>query len=323
MKIFAALGLWAAVGLGAAALEKVTIVLDWTVNTNHTGLYVALAKGYFTQAGLEVTVEPAPANGVVGLLATGKADFAYSYQEEVVQSRAQGIPVTAVASVIHNNTSGFASRASAGITRPKDFEGKRYGGWGSPIEEAILKALMKADGGDASKVKIESLGDLDFFAATEKTVDFAWVFEGWTVQEAAVRGVKLNYLDMSKIAPVLNEYTPVIVALQAGAAKNPAKTRAFLAALSRGYQDAARDPAGAAAVLLKAAPELNADLVKRSQVYLSPRYQADAKRWGEFDGARWNAFQNWMTGNALVEGSGVATLAAQKDLFTNAYLPAP
>jgi ABC-type nitrate/sulfonate/bicarbonate transport system substrate-binding protein len=300
-----------------SATEKVVVVLDWTVNTNHTGLFVALAKGYFTKAGLDVTVEPAPANGVVGLLATGRADFAFSYQEEVLQSRAQGVPVTAVAAVIHNNTSGFASRASAGILRPKDFEGKRYGGWGSPIEEALLKAMMKADGADSSKVKVESLGDLDFFAATEKTVDFAWVFEGWTVQEAAVRGVKLNYLDMSKLAPVLNEYTPVIVASQAAAAKYPARTKAFLTALGQGYQAAATDPVGAAAIVLKAAPELNAELVKRSQAFLSPRYQAEAKRWGEFDSARWNAFAAWMVDNKLL----TLTPAQLKDSFTNAYLP--
>jgi hypothetical protein len=305
-------------GLGTVvwAGDKVVVVLDWTVNTNHSGLYLALAKGYFTQVGLEVQVEPAPANGVVGLLASGKADFAYSYQEEVLQSRAQGLPITAVAAVIQNNTSGFASRAMAGIKRPKDFEGKRYGGWGSPMEEAILKAIMKADGGDAGKVQIVSLGDLDFFAATEKSVDFAWVFEGWTVQEAAVRGLALNYLDMRKMAPVLNEYTPVLAVNQATAAKNPARTKAFLTALSKGYSDAIKDPAGATAVLLKAAPELNAELLKRSHAFLANEYQADARRWGEFDAGRWTAFANWMVENKLL----TLTKSQLQDSFTNVYL---
>ncbi len=310
------LALLALLGPGLAAADKVVVVLDWTINTNHTGLYVALAKGYFTQAGLDVMVEPAPTNGVVGLLATGKADFAYSYQEEVIQARAGGIPLTAVAAVIQENTSGFASRKAAGLTRPRDFEGKRYGGWGSPMEEALLKAVMKADGGDASKVIVENLGDLDFFAATEKTVDFAWVFEGWTVQEAAVRGIPLTYLDLKASAPALNYYTPVIVASQASAAKNPARTKAFLAALSRGYTDAVADPAGAAAILLKAAPELNAELVKKSQAYLAAKYQGAAKRWGEFDVGRWNAFVGWMEGNKLVSG-----LTAKDQYFTNTYLP--
>jgi ABC-type nitrate/sulfonate/bicarbonate transport system substrate-binding protein len=311
-----ALALLILLNVVAWAADKVVVVLDWTVNTNHSGLYVALAKGYFAQAGLEVQVEPAPANGVVGLLAAGKADFAYSYQEEVLQSRAQGLPVTAVAAVIQNNTSGFASRTSAGIKRPKDFEGKRYGGWGSPMEEAILGAIMKADGADAGKVQIESLGDLDFFAATEKSVDFAWVFEGWTVQEASVKGLALNYLELRKIAPVLNEYTPVIAVNQATAAKNPARTKAFLAALSKGYTDAIADPAGATAVLLKAAPELNAELVKRSHAYLASQYQANAARWGEFDAGRWNAFANWMADNKLL----TLTKRQLQDSFTNAYL---
>ena len=129
---------------GASALDKTTVVLDWTVNTNHTGLYVAQAQGWFKDVGLDVDIQPAPDSGAAGLLASGRADFAYSYQEEILQSRAGGLALTAVAAVIQNNTSGFASRKAAGIQRPKDFEGKRYGGWGSPLEEATLKTLMKA-----------------------------------------------------------------------------------------------------------------------------------------------------------------------------------
>jgi ABC-type nitrate/sulfonate/bicarbonate transport system substrate-binding protein len=299
----------------AFGLDKTTVVLDWTVNTNHTGLYVAQAQGLFAAEGLAVEIQPAPDSGAAGLLASGRADFAYSYQEEIVQSRVGGLALTAVAAIIQNNTSGFASRKSAGIHRPKDFEGKRYGGWGSPIEEAILKAVMKADGGDSSKVKILNLGDQDFFAATEKNVDFAWVFEGWTVKEAEVRGLALDYLDLKKFSPILNEYTPVMAVNQDLIQKNPGKIKAFLRALSKGYQYAAAHPDEAAALLLKAAPELNAALVKSSQKFLAGQYIAQAKRWGEFDAARWNGFTGWMKDNGLVKDLPAGAW------FTNDFLP--
>jgi ABC-type nitrate/sulfonate/bicarbonate transport system substrate-binding protein len=314
---FAPFALFILAATGLSALDKTTVVLDWTVNTNHTGLYVAQAQGWFKDAGLDVDIQPAPESGAAGLLASGRADFAYSYQEEILQSRAGGLALTAVAAVIQNNTSGFAMRQSANIHRPKDFEGKRYGGWGSPLEEATLKTLMKADGGDPSKVTIVNLGEQDFFAATEKNVDFAWVFEGWTVKEAELRGIPLDYIDLRKFNPVLNEFTPVLAANDAFLKKNPAKARAFLAALTKGYQFAIAHPDEAAALLIKAAPELNPALVKASQRFLAGQYQAQAPRWGEFDAGRWNGFQKWMTDNGVLKA-----LPAGPALFTNDYLPA-
>lgn len=302
--------------VGLSALDKTTVVLDWTVNTNHTGLYVAQAQGYFTEEGLAVDIQPAPESGAAGLLASGRADFAISAQEEILASRAGGVALTAVAAIIQHNTSGFASRQTAGIRRPKDFEGKRYGGWGSPLEEATIRSLMAADGGDFSKVKVVNLGEQDFFAATERNVDFAWVFEGWTVKEAELRGVALNYLDMGRLNPALDEYTPVLAANQAFLDKNPAKARAFLRAVSKGYQYAVDHPDEAAAILLKAAPELNAALVKASQRFLATQYRAEAPRWGEFDAGRWNAFF------AFLVKSGVSkAVQGSEKFFTNDYLP--
>ena len=304
------------VAAGLPALDKTTVVLDWTINTNHTGLYVAQAKGWFADEGLQVEIQPAPESGAAGLLASGRADFAISAQEEIVQSRAGGLKLTAVAAIIQNNTSGFASRKSAGILRPKDFEGKRYGGWGSPLEEATIRNLMAADGGDFSKVKVLNLGDQDFIAATEKNVDFGWVFEGWEVKEAEVKGIPVDYIDMRKLSPVLNEYTPVYAANQAFLDKNPGKAKAFLRALSKGYQFAIDHPDDAAAILLKAAPELDPVLVKASQKYLAGQYQAQAPRWGEFDAGRWNGFFQFLVGTGVVKAQ-----ADSNQYFTNAFLP--
>jgi ABC-type nitrate/sulfonate/bicarbonate transport system substrate-binding protein len=100
----------------SAELEKITFVLDWTPNTNHTGIYVAQALGYFEEAGLEVEVVQPPEDGAVLLVASGKAEFGVSFQDSLAPAFVDGdaVPVTAVASVIQHNTSGIISRKGEG-----------------------------------------------------------------------------------------------------------------------------------------------------------------------------------------------------------------
>lgn len=125
------------------ALKKVTVVLDWTPNTNHTGLYVAKEKGYFKEQGLDVKIIMPGEAGADQLVASGKSQFGVGYQEGVTQARIQGVPLVSIAAVIQHNTSGFASPAEKNIKSPKDFTGKTYGGWGSPVEKSIIESLMK------------------------------------------------------------------------------------------------------------------------------------------------------------------------------------
>src|SRR5665647_3025311 len=90
-------------------LQKITVVLDWFPNTNHSGLYVAKDQGYYAEEGLDVNIIQPSEGGNPQLIAAGKGDFAISYQEEVTIARSQDIPVVAIAAVIQHNTSGFAS----------------------------------------------------------------------------------------------------------------------------------------------------------------------------------------------------------------------
>ena len=136
---------------GTDQLRDVTVILDYTVNTNHTGMYVAQKLGYYEEQGLNVSIIE-PADGVTPtLIATGKGDFGVSYQEDVTYGRASEdpLPVKAIAALIQHNTSGFASAADKNITSVKDFEGKVYAGWGSPSEEAIIRAVMEEAGFDS------------------------------------------------------------------------------------------------------------------------------------------------------------------------------
>ncbi|MCL2335897.1 MAG: ABC transporter substrate-binding protein [Firmicutes bacterium] len=299
-------------------LQPVTVLLDWTPNTNHTGLYVALDKHWFADEGLQVNIiEPSQNSGATTqLVASGQAQFGVGFQEDVTQARANGVPVVSVAAVIQHNTSGFASLKDKGITRPLDMEGKRYGGESSPFEVATLKAIVEKDGGDFNKVKMINIGVTDFFTAVQRDVDFTWIYYGWTGVEAELRGMQLNYIELRRLEPALDYYTPVLITGEKLIADDPELVRKFLRATSKGYEFAIDHPEEAAGILLKHAPESNEKLLLASQAYLSPRYRDDAPRWGEQKAEVWKNYADWLYARNLLPQK-IDTNQA----FTNEFLP--
>ncbi|RIX49908.1 ABC transporter substrate-binding protein [Paenibacillus nanensis] len=297
-------------------LQKVKVVLDWTPNTNHTGLYVARDKGFFKEQGLDVEIIQPGQEGADAMVAAGNAEFRVSYQESVTMARIADVPLVSIAAVIQHNTSGFASPKEKGIDSPKKFEGMRYGGWGAPVEEAVIDSIMREEGGDVSKVDIMSIGDSDFFAAVKRDIDFAWIYYAWTGVEAELRGEELNMLYLTDYSDKLDYYTPVLVTSEDMIAKSPELVKAFTAGAAAGYQYAIDNPEDAAEVLIQAEPDLNPELVKASQKWLSPRYQDDAPRWGEQKLSVWENYAGWMYEHGLLE----AELEAEK-AFTNDFLP--
>lgn len=296
--------------------KKVAVVLDWTPNTNHTGLYVAKEKGYFEEKGLDVEIMMPGEAGSDQLVASGKAEFGVSYQESVTEARVQDVPIVSIAAVIQHNTSGFASLAEKNITSPKDFEGKTYGGWGAPLEKAVLASLMDVDGADIEKVDIVNMGDADFFTAVKRDIDFAWIYYAWTGVEAELRGEKLNMVYLTDYSDKLDYYTPVITTNEKMIESDPDTVKAFMAAVSKGYEFAIDHPDEAADILIKAVPDLDPELVKKSQEWLSPRYQDDAARWGEQKAEVWKNYMDWMLEKDLLEKE-----MDVKKAFTNQFLP--
>lgn len=299
-------------------LKKVTVILDWVPNTNHTGLYVAKDKGYYKEEGLDVNIIQPSEGGTASLIAAGKGDFGISYQEEVTMARtaSEPLPIKAIAAVIQHNTSGFAAPASKNIKSPKDFEGKVYGGWGSPSENAILKAIMEKDGGDFSKLKIVNVGSEDFFASTQKNVDFEWIFEGWTGIQAKLKNIPLNYIELRKLNPDLDYYTPVIIASDNTLKNDPELAKKFLKATTKGYEYAMTNPEDAANILVKNAPETDPKLALESQKYLKDQYKADASKWGLMKQSVWDNYTKFLFSNGLIPKQ-----LDSKEAFTNEYLP--
>ncbi|HHW98167.1 MAG TPA: ABC transporter substrate-binding protein [Firmicutes bacterium] len=297
-------------------LRPITVVLDWTPNTNHTGLYVAQAEGYFEEQGLDVTIMLPGDAGVIQTVASGNAHFGVSYQEELTLARVQRVPALSIAAVIQHNTSGFASPVAKNIKSPKDFVGKTYGGWGSPVEEAVIESVMQLEGVSARDVNFINIGDVDFFTAVQRDIDFAWAFYAWTGIEAELRNFPLNMIYVKDLSPQLDYYTPILITSEQLAADDPELVKAFMAAVTQGYEFAMANPEAAAEILLAAEPDLDPDLVRASQAWLADKYQDDAPRWGQQKLEVWEGYTEWMLSKGLLEKE-----IDVKQAFTNDFLP--
>lgn len=299
-------------------LTKITFVLDWTPNTNHTGLYVAEAKGYFEEAGLEIEIVQPPEGDAEMIVASGDAQFGVSFQDYLMPALVgeNALPIEAVAAIIQHNTSGIISRAGEGITSPKGMEGKKYATWDLDLEKATIRQIMEADGGDYDQIEmIPSTATDEVSALRSKSVDAIWVFYGWAGIATEVAGLETDYFAFIDIDEVFDFYTPVIIGNSDWMKENEETTKAFLRAVKKGYEYAIEDPEGAAEILLEANPELESELVLRSQEYLKDQYQAEVEQWGYIDPARWNAFYNWINEKGLAESE-----IPENTGFTNEYL---
>lgn len=303
----------------SSELTPVTFVLDWTPNTNHTGIYVAQMEGYYAQAGLDVTIVQPPDDGADAMVATGQAQFGMSFQDVMANylGTENPLPVTAVAAVIQHNTSGILSRAGEGIDHPAGMAGKTYGTWDQDVEKAILKSLVESDGGVWEDVELIPANSTDEVSGLRTNMfDSVWVYEAWGAQNAKLQDYATDYFSLREIDETFDYYTPVIIVNDAYAEANPEIVQAFLAATAHGYEFAAEHPQEAAEILVAQAPEVDYDLALASQEYLADLYIADAPQWGYIDPARWNAFYTWMNENGL---TGVAI--PENTGFTNEYLP--
>lgn len=303
-------------------LTEITVALDWTPNTNHTGLYVAQAKGWFEEAGLKVNIIQPSEDSTEMLVAANRAQFGISFQDTMAPALVGDapLPITAVAAVLQHNTSGIVSRAGEGMDHPAGMEGHSYATWDLDVEKATLKRVVEADGGDFSKITLIPSNVTDEVTAlSTKQVDSIWIFYGWAGVACEVAGLDIDYFAFSDIDPVFDYYTPVIIANNDFLKDHPDTAKAFLAAAKKGYEYAIENPEDAAGILLKAVPELEANraLVVESQKYMAGQYKAEVTRWGYMDPARWNAFYTWLNDNGLVESP-----LPENAGFTNDYLPA-
>lgn len=285
-------------------LKKVDFILDWTPNTNHTGLYVAKEKGYLTEVGIDLDIKLPPEDSSSDLIINNKAPFGIYFQDSMATKLAKGAPITAVAAIVEHNTSGILSLKSSNILEPKDLVNKKYGTWNDPIELAMIKSIMQKQNANSEKIELVPNNDTNSVVPLSNSAfDAAWIYYGWDGILAKSMGLVTNFFYLKDFSEELDYYSPIIIANNDYLANNKDEATKIIQAIKKGYQYAIDNPEEAANILIKYSPELEnkKDFIIESQKYLSKQYASNKEQWGQIEAERWNKFYNWVNNNKITD----------------------
>ena len=176
--------------------------------------------------------------------------------------------------------------------------------------------MITTGGADFNKIEIINTGEADFFTIIEHLADFAWIYYGWNGIEAELKGLELNFIELTELDPALDYYTPVLIASESLINERPDLVEKFMRATTKGYQLAINNPEEAAEILLDNAPELDRELVMASQQWLADKFQAGAKKWGWQEKSTWENYTRWLYDNHLIE-----EIPELERAFTNEFIP--
>ena len=281
--------------------EKVSLLLDWKPNTNHAGFYVSKNIGKYKQNNIDLSIINPTESSVTTLIATGKAQYGVTYLNDFVQAVNAGMPLVAIAAIAQKDPSCFVWRTSAKINSVKDFEGKRYAGWGSPEEAATLKFIMKKKGADFSKLKILHVGINDFIITTQNNADFTWEFKFWGILSAQLRNIKVKMYCPEEDFPEFNKPAPILITNQKYLETHKNEVIKFLNMTEYGYTFSANHPKEASHLFMQELPELDKELVQKSMKGLSQFFIYDAAYWGYLNKNKIKNYVHWMLNEKLIE----------------------
>lgn len=298
-------------------LKKVRFLLDWTPNTNHTGVYVAKEKGFFKEEGLEVEILPLGNDSTREVVSGGGCEFAVGYQPDIITACDKKLPIITLATILQDNTGGYLVNKTRGINRARDLAGKRYGGFDTPVERAILKRLIDSDGGDGNNINFLNIYSEDIFLALKGDMDYVLAFKGWEGIEIETKKLEKEYgfISFDEYDKNFQFYSHTIIANKNFVDKNPEITKKFMRAVQKGYEYCIAHPKESGDILLKYAPSLNKDLVYKSQEYLTSHYKGNAKCWGYMDKKVWDNFSNFLKDEKVIDRN-----LNVDSLYTNRYL---
>lgn len=306
----------------------IRLALDWTPNTNHTGFYVALAKGLYKQADLDVQIilpdednyELTPAKRV----ATGQADLAITPSESVVSFQTNGVALVAVAAVLARDASAIVTLKQSGIDRPQQLDGKVYASYGARYEDDIIRQMIQNDGGRGQFVSHQPSRLNIWHTLLTNEADATWIFLPWEGVEADIRGIDLNQFLLDDYE-IPYGYSPVLTAHRDWTEQNADVLRRFMDATSAGFRFAVEDPDEAARMLIETAkhPSLaNRNFVEQSQQLVAGYYLDGEGQWGFMHRNVWASFANWLIRNHLLvdtDGELIQHIDVGT-LFTNEFL---
>lgn len=308
-------------------MEKLTIALDWTPNTNHTGFFVALNKGFYEAANLEVILrspeedhyKKTPAK----LLVEQAVDFAIAPSESVIayNSRTNRPNLIAIAALLQKDASAIVSLKEGEITSLKDLDGRKYASYDARFEDTIVEEMIKKAGGKGKHIKTtpDKLGIWNTLLAGE--ADVTWVFMPWEGVMARRKNISLNSFTLDQF-DIPYGYSPVLLARPEFLEENSESVGRFLAATKKGFHWAAENAKEAAAILSKLGEHedlKDLEFVAESQNEINAYYLNNNKQWGLMDDSRWANFVSWLVAHQLLTNEE-ETLLQQNTLYTNKYL---
>jgi putative hydroxymethylpyrimidine transport system substrate-binding protein len=298
--------------------EPFTLDLDWYVNPDHAGIYSALDRGFFRQAGLDVQPQvPSDPSAPIKEVAAGRADLAVSYEPEVLLAEDQGLDVEAVAAVVDQPLTSLISLPKAGIAGAQDLNGKTVGTAGIPYQSDYLETILGSAGLPTSAAREVNVGLSLLPAVIGRRVDaILGGFRNIEGVDLRLRGLDPRVVPVDQLGvPTYDEL--VLVARKSTVDEHPEAIRSFIAALAMGTAYAAAHPQEAANAVLQAGNGLD-PMQTRAEVsatlpLLTPSH---GRPYGYLDPGRWRAYAGWMAEHDLISAA-----PPPSDVLTDELLP--
>ncbi|OJU83165.1 MAG: hypothetical protein BGO11_05225 [Solirubrobacterales bacterium 70-9] len=305
--------------------QTVSFQLDWTPNTNHTGLYVAQEKGLYEKAGINLEILPYSEGSADTLIGAGKADCGISFQENIPIAVAAGSSEKAVLPILQHEANALIVKEDSEFKSPKDLSGKKYGGFGIPYEVPMVNQMIEYDGG-SGEVQNVILNTGAYEAVYHGQVDTSLAFRTWELIEAAERGIKLREFPVQDYG-VPDTYNVLIACNNGWLEQNHELAKKFIQATAEGYEDASQDPKEAAEILIKANPGAfpNENLVFASAEKLAKEfYLGEEGKFGCWTAKRWEEYPQWAAEKGIISdanGNKVTEPPSGEEMYTDEFLP--
>jgi ABC-type nitrate/sulfonate/bicarbonate transport system substrate-binding protein len=307
--------------------EPVRLALDWTPNTDHTGFFVAQAKGWYAASGVALQVIPYSTSAPETLMGAGQADCGISFQDALTFAVAAGDPIKSVMAILQHTASAIGVLASSTITRPRQLDGRVYAGFGYPNEVPTLKFVIQADGGKGD-FKVVTADSTAYEALYSRQADFTIPFTAWEGVEATERGIALRYFQFKDYG-FPDFYQVVLACSTAFLSAHADLAKRFVGATVQGFQYAATNPDDAAAILIAQNPGVF-DANKQLPVD-SARFLASGGYYTDANGAvgtqtleQWTGYSTFLFDQHLLTDAAGKPVTAAPDyasLFTDDFLP--
>ncbi len=259
--------------------EPATLLLDFTPNAVHSGIYVASERGFDKAEGVTLQIrKPGASTDALKLLQGGSADMAILDIHDLGLAREKGRDLVGVMALVQSPLA--AVLAQPGVRTPKDLEGERAGVTGLPSDTAVLRSVVQGAGGDPDRVRETTIGFEAVKALLAGRVAGATAF--WNVEGVALRarrpGIREFRVD-DYGAPAYPEL--VLTVTRETLEERPAVVRATIRALQRGYGQTQNDPESAVSTMLDREPSLDRAGLSAQLDAVAPEFTAGARAFGE------------------------------------------